>query len=90
MLLRAMSRNRLKDTVSSAGAQICNVGNIMTVWFLVMWLETACRQEHDLMSTVESVGSSGIHFNDVRKRENLKLCGNYNDEENVFFFILHN
>ena len=85
-----MSRNRLKDTVSSAGAQICNVGNIMTAWFLVMWLETACRQEHDLISTVESVGSSGIHFNDVRKRSSLKLSGNYNNGKIYSFFILHN
>lgn len=61
--------NRSKDTVSSTGAQICNVDNIMTVWFLVLWLETACRQEPDLISMVESVGSSGIHFKEVQKRE---------------------
>lgn len=61
--------NRPKDTVSSAGAQICNAGNIMTVWFLVLWLETACRQELDLISMVESVGSSGINFKEVQKRE---------------------
>lgn len=61
--------NRPKDTVSSTGAQICNVGNIMTVWFLVLWLETACRHELDLIIMVESVGSSGIHFKEVQKRE---------------------
>ena len=58
---------RPKDTVSSAGARIRNGGNIMTVWFLVLWLETACRQEPDLISTVESVGSSGVHFKEVER-----------------------
>lgn len=28
--------HRPKDTVSSAGAQMCNVGNIMTLWFRVV------------------------------------------------------
>lgn len=51
---------RPKDTVSSAGAQICNRGNIMTVWCLVLWLETACRQEPDLISMVESVQRGGM------------------------------
>lgn len=60
---------RPKDTVSSAGAQICTVVNIMTIWFLVLWLETACRQEPDLISVVESVGGSGNHFKEVQKRE---------------------
>lgn len=58
--------NRPKDTVSSAGAQICNVGNIMTVWFPVLWLETACGQELDLISVV---GSSGLHLKEVQERE---------------------
>lgn len=58
--------NRPKDTVSSTGVQICNVGNIMMVWFPVLWLETACRQELDLTSVV---GSSGLHLKDVQKRE---------------------
>lgn len=61
--------NGPQGTVSSAGAQICNVRNIMTVWFLVLWLETACRQEPDLISMVESVGSPGIRFKEVQKGE---------------------
>lgn len=65
---------RLKDTVSFAGAQKCQAGNIMTLWCLVLWLETACRQELNLISTVKSVGSSGTHFKEVKKRggNNLK------------------
>lgn len=50
--------NRPKDTVSSAGAQTCNVGTITTVWFQVLRLETACRQELDLKSIVVSSESS--------------------------------
>lgn len=44
--------NRPQDTVSSTGAQICNAGNIMMAWNLVLWLETACGQELDLISLV--------------------------------------
>ena len=71
--------NRPKDTVSSTGAQICNVGNIMTIWFLVLWWETAFRQELDQISMVESVGSSGIDFTGLRK-EGMKTenCRNRN------------
>lgn len=58
--------------MSSTGAQICNVGNIMTVWFLVLWWETALRQELDQISMVKSLGSSGIHFKGVAK-EGTKL-----------------
>lgn len=61
--------NRPKDTVSST--ELCNVGNIITVWFLVLWLETACRQELDLMSMVKSVGSSD--FQQTLKPHKQKL-----------------
>lgn len=45
--------NSPKDNVSTAGAQMCNVGNIMTVKFSVLWFETACRQELYLISRWE-------------------------------------
>lgn len=44
--------NRPQDTVSSTGAQICKAGNIMVAWNLVLWLETACGRELDLISLV--------------------------------------
>lgn len=65
---------RPRDTMSSTGAQICNVGNIMTVWFLVLWLEKACRQELNLISVVKSVGNSGFHFKGCKRgNKNLRL-----------------
>lgn len=44
--------NRPQDTVSSTGAQICSAGNFTMTWTLVLWLETACGQELDLISLV--------------------------------------
>ena len=55
--------NRPKDTVSCA--QLCNVENIMTVWFLVLWLETACRQKLDLIRMVKNVIGSDFNFKEV-------------------------
>lgn len=72
--------NMQMDPVSSTGAQICNVGNIMTVWFRVLRLETACGQEHDQMSTAQSVGCSGMHFIEVQKKEQkleVQKCNMY-------------
>lgn len=58
-----------KDILSSAGEHICNLGHIMMVWFLVLWLERPCRQEPDLISIVETVGSPGNHFKEAHKRQ---------------------
>lgn len=78
--------NRPKDTVSSAGAQKCNVGNIMTVWFLVLWLETAFRQEPDLINMVEGVGSPGIHFKEVQNKwREVKTNTNGNKNVTILF-----
>ena len=56
-----------KDILSSAGAHMQFRPHYDGM--VVLWLERACRQEPDLISIVETVGSPGNHFKEAQKRQ---------------------
>lgn len=62
--------NRPKDSVSSAGAQISKGRQHYDSVVSMLRLETACRQELNLISMVKSVGSSDFSFQRGVKEEN--------------------